>query len=144
MLKISIISFPPTGILYPRLRLSFAFLVKMELVLYPALKKCMLSASSSALSISDCGHTTINSKLNIKSKTRNPNHQLFTNRPNVEKFASDLRESRDEMKKHIFNKYINILTINRLIEYVPMCPAFKRGSSWMKSMHLRRVNLRHG
>ena len=30
------------------------------------------------------------------------------------------------MKKHIFNKYVNILTINRLIEYVLTFPAFKR------------------
>ena len=41
--------------------------------------------------------------------------------------ASDLRESRDEMKRHIFNKYVNVLTINRLIEFVPTFLAFKRG-----------------
>ena len=31
------------------------------------------------------------------------------------------------MKRHIFNMYVNILTINRLTEYVPTFAAFKRG-----------------
>ena len=59
-------------------------------------------------------------------KTRNPNYQLFTNRPNIEKFHSDLRESRDEMKEHIFQKYVNILNIKGLGQYIPKFEAFKR------------------
>ena len=31
------------------------------------------------------------------------------------------------MKKYIFDKYVNVLTINRLTEFIPTFPAFKRG-----------------
>ena len=50
----------------------------------------------------------------------------MSQRPNLERFPSDLRQSRDEIKEHIFGKYVNILIIKGLAQYEPKFEAFKR------------------
>ena len=47
-------------------------------------------------------------------------------RPNLEKFPSDLRQSRDEIRFHIFTIYVNTLHNKKLFQYEPSLEAFKR------------------
>ena len=60
-------------------------------------------------------------------KIANPNYQLFTVRPNIESFASYLRESHNDMKRHIWQKYVNTLRIKKLSQFEPTFAAFKGG-----------------
>ena len=48
-------------------------------------------------------------------------------RPNVDKFSSDIRQSRDEIRLQLLKLYTNSLTTNGLDHYVPTFEAFKRG-----------------
>ena len=44
----------------------------------------------------------------------------------LDRFPSDIRQSRDEIKAHIFKLYVNILRLKGLAEYEPKMEAFKR------------------
>ena len=60
-------------------------------------------------------------------KSRYPDVQFNVARPNVEKFSSDIRQSRDEIRLQLLKLYTNSLTTNGLDQYVPTLEAFKRG-----------------
>ena len=60
-------------------------------------------------------------------KTRNPDVRFNVARPNVEKFSSDIRQSRDEIRLQLLKLYTNSLTTHNLDQYVPTLEAFKRG-----------------
>ena len=47
-------------------------------------------------------------------------------RQNLEKFPSDLCQSRDEIRLHIFKLYVNTLQLKGLVQYEPTFEAFKR------------------
>ena len=47
-------------------------------------------------------------------KSQNPRCQFISSRPNLETFPSDLRQSRDEIKLHIFKIYVNTLALKGL------------------------------
>ena len=59
-------------------------------------------------------------------KAQNPRYHFVSSRPNLEKFPSAIRQSRDEIKAHIFKIYVNTLTLKGLAEYEPKYEAFKR------------------
>ena len=47
-------------------------------------------------------------------------------RPNLEKFPSDLRQRREEIRFNIFTIYVNTLHNKKLFQYEPSLEAFKR------------------
>ena len=60
-------------------------------------------------------------------KTLNPWFQLIAARPIADKFSSDIRQSRDEIRLQLLKLYIGSLNANDLGQYVPSFEAFKRG-----------------
>ena len=59
-------------------------------------------------------------------KSLNPNVRFNVARPNVEKFPSDVRQSRDEIRLHLYKLYLSSLNANGLGQYQPSPEAFKR------------------
>ena len=59
-------------------------------------------------------------------KAQNPRYHFVSSRPNLEKFPSDIRQSREEIRAHIFKIYVNTLIFKGLAEYEPKMEAFKR------------------
>ena len=59
-------------------------------------------------------------------KSSNPGSQFIIARPNVDKFPSDLRQSREEIRLHLFKLYVNALKFNGLGKYEPSYEAFTR------------------
>ena len=60
-------------------------------------------------------------------KIQNPDARFNVARPNVEKFSSDIRQSRDEIRLQLLKLYTNSLRTNNLDQYIPTYEAFKRG-----------------
>ena len=60
-------------------------------------------------------------------KTLNPEVRFNAARPNAEKFSSDIRQSRDEIRLQLFKLYMSSLNANGLGQYEPSFEAFKRG-----------------
>ena len=59
-------------------------------------------------------------------KTLNPEVRFNAARPNAEKFSSDIRQSRDEIRLQLFKLYMSSLNANGLGQYEPSFEAFKR------------------
>ena len=60
-------------------------------------------------------------------KILHPDVRFNVARPNVEKFSSDIRMSRDEIRMELLKLYTNALQGNQLDWYIPTYEAFKRG-----------------
>ena len=60
-------------------------------------------------------------------KSVNPGVQFNVARPNVEKFSSDIRQSRDEIRLQFFKQYRSCLITNGLDQFEPTFEAFKHG-----------------
>ena len=64
-------------------------------------------------------------------KTQNPNFQFIHSRPNLETFPSELRQSKKEIKFHIFKVYVNTLRNKELFQY--------EQSSWTRNTSGKRA-----
>ena len=60
-------------------------------------------------------------------KIQHPDVRFNVARPNVEKFSSDIRLSRDEIRMELLKIYTNALLKKNLDQYIPTYEAFKRG-----------------
>ena len=60
-------------------------------------------------------------------KTENPDVRFNVSRPTVDKFSSDIRQSRDEIRMELIKRYTTCLTQNNLDRYIPTHEAFNRG-----------------
>ena len=60
-------------------------------------------------------------------KTEYPDVRFNVARPTVDKFSSDIRQSRDEIRMELLKLYTNSLINNELDQYIPTFEAFKRG-----------------
>ena len=59
-------------------------------------------------------------------KLSNTGCQFIVARPTLEKFPSDIRQSRDEIRSHLYKLYVNSLKFNGLGKYEPSYEAFTR------------------
>ena len=59
-------------------------------------------------------------------KSSNPGCQFINARPNLDKFPSDVRQSREEIRVHLFKLYVNALKFKGLVQYEPSYEAFTR------------------
>ena len=60
-------------------------------------------------------------------KSRNPGVRFNVARPNLEKFSSDIRLSKEEIRYELLKLYTSILQNKNLYQYIPTEEAFKRG-----------------
>ena len=78
-------------------------------------------------------------------KSSNPGCQFIVARPNQEKFPSDVRQSREEIRSHLYKLYVNSLKFNGLGQNEPsyMRPS-REQFSWTKSTSGKRARSKCG